>query len=194
MAFTATDGALADIAIRYTRPPGRVTVFHQQLVHRTADCIVTVLDHATVEKPVIVRDAIVLERGAPVVWFTFPGAWHDIGRFHTCRCDFTGFYANVLTPVRFVSPQEWETTDLFLDVWLDGHGTALLDEDELDAAVVNGAVSAGDALRARAEAAALLEEAAAGIWPPPICHEWTLERAAAVRRGGPDGTPGGAVV
>lgn len=194
VAFTATDGALADIAIRYARPPGRVTVFHQQLVHRTADCIVTVLDHATVEKPVIVRDAIVLERGAPVVWFTFPGAWHDIGRFHTRHGDFTGFYANILTPVRFVSPKEWETTDLFLDVWLDGRGTALLDQDELDAAVVNGAVSPGDAVRARTEAAALLEGAAAGIWPPPICHEWTLERAVTVRRGGANGTPDGAVV
>ena len=193
-ASTATDSALTDIAIRYTRPPGRVTVFHQQLVHRTAGCIVTVLEHATIEEPVIVRDAIVLERGAPVVWFTFPGAWHDIGRFHTCRGDFTGFYANILTPVRFVSPKEWETTDLFLDVWLDARGTSLLDEDELEAAVRNGAVSAGDAIRARAEAAALLDGAAAGTWPPAICRRWTLERATSARRDGTDGTPGGAVV
>jgi predicted RNA-binding protein associated with RNAse of E/G family len=47
---------------------------------------------------------------------------------------FTGYYANILTPVRFHSPLDWETTDLFLDVWLDADGSAtLLDEDELDA-------------------------------------------------------------
>jgi predicted RNA-binding protein associated with RNAse of E/G family len=89
---------------------------------------------------------------------------------------------------------EWETTDLFLDVWLDGRGTALLDEDELETAVGNGAVSAGDAIRARAEAAALLDGATAGTWPPAICRRWTLERATAARRAGTDGTPGGAVV
>jgi predicted RNA-binding protein associated with RNAse of E/G family len=185
---------LSEIAIRYARPPGRVTVFRQRLVLRTADCSVTLLDHATVERPVVIHDRIVLEPGAPIVWFTFPDTWHDIGRFHTLHREFTGFYANVLTPVSFVSPGEWETTDLFLDVWLDERGTTLLDEDELEAALTIGDVSAADADRARVEAADLLAAAAVGTWPPAICREWTLERATAALGTGADGTPAGGVV
>src|SRR5688500_19865100 len=81
-------------------------------------------------RPVHAGDAVVLEPNAPAVWFTFPGRWHDIGRFHTADGRFTGFYANVLTPVR-MRDGEWRTYDLCLDVWCgrDG-GVHVLDEGE----------------------------------------------------------------
>lgn len=154
-------------------------MFRQHVVHRASECTVTLLAHATIREPVVVRDAIVLERDAPIVWFTFPGLWHDIGRFHDAAGSFTGFYANVLTPVRFVTPHHWETTDLFLDIWLDDRGVELLDEDELERALREGAIEAATAARAREEAAAVMGAAAAGTWPPAICREWTLERARA---------------
>ncbi|HEX6133246.1 MAG TPA: DUF402 domain-containing protein [Longimicrobiales bacterium] len=184
---------MSDILIRYSRPPDRTTLFRQQLVQRTDDCIVTLLEHATLTRPVIARDRVVLESGAPVVWFTFPDRWHDIGRFHTRDGSFTGWYANILTPVHFVAPDIWETTDLFLDVWLDDEGAVLLDESELQAAVDGGSVSAEHAARARAEAADLLAQARSGAWPPPICEAWTLARARAAVRDA-DGTRGGAAV
>ena len=165
------------VEIHYTRPPGRTTVFRQELVARTDECIITLLEHADIRGPVRVRDAIVLEPGAPVVWFTFPGLWHDIGRFHTCDGRFTGFYANVLTPVQLITPMHWETTDLFLDVWLDEHGVEMLDADELRQALVDDVIDAHRAARAQQEADALVRAAAAGDWPPPVCREWTLERA-----------------
>jgi predicted RNA-binding protein associated with RNAse of E/G family len=180
------------VELHYTRPPGSITVFRQHLVHRTEECIVTLLEHADVRADVTVRGTVALERGAPVVWFTFPDTWHDIGRFHTRTHRFTGFYANVLTPVKFVTPLHWETTDLFLDVWLDDRGVELLDEDELKRALFGGSIDPADAARARAEAAILLEAAAAGTWPPSVCREWTLERARSALAGG--GTPGGATV
>ena len=158
-------------------------MFRQTVVQRTAECVVTFLEHTDLPRPVIVRDRIVLEPGAPAVWFTFPGRWHDIGRFHTRSGSFTGFYANILTPVRFVSPLHWETTDLCLDVWLDEHGTELLDQEDLTAAIDDGAIPARDADRAREEARTLIEEAAAGTWPPDICRHWTLERARAALSG-----------
>ncbi|NIP82533.1 MAG: DUF402 domain-containing protein, partial [Gemmatimonadetes bacterium] len=72
---------------------------------------------------------VVLDTGAPAVWFTFPGAWHDIGRFHTRSGTYTGAYANILTPVQFLDERTWETTDLFLDVFVGLDGTVhLLDE------------------------------------------------------------------
>ena len=173
------------------RPPGRMTIFRQRLVQRRDDCTVTLLEHADVRAPVMVRDRVVLEPGAPVVWFTFPEAWHDIGRFHTATGEFTGYYANILTPVRFITPTRWETTDLFLDVWLDEGGPVLLDEDELDAALRAGHVAAEAAARAHAEAAHLCAAARAGSWPPPVCREWTLDR---IDPKGTRGTQDGAAV
>jgi predicted RNA-binding protein associated with RNAse of E/G family len=183
---------LTEVDIHYTRPPGRTTVFRQHVVQRTDDCVVTLLDHADIRRPVMVRGAAVLEPGAPVVWFTFPGHWHDVGRFHTADGRFTGMYANVLTPVEFITPAHWATTDLFLDVWVDEKGAELLDAEELNAALGERAVTSELADRARAEAAALIRAAGEGTWPPAICREWTLERARAKVHG--SGTRGGTAV
>lgn len=179
------------VEIHYTRPPDRTTVFRQLIVERTDECVVTLVEHSELSRPVKVRGTTVLERGAPVVWFTFPDLWHDIGRFHTAGGRFTGFYANVLTPVRFVTPLHWETTDLFLDVWLDDLGAELLDAVELERARSAGSITPAHADRAQAEAARLLKRARAGEWPPAICRQWTLERARTILRGGtPEGSAG----
>jgi predicted RNA-binding protein associated with RNAse of E/G family len=170
------------VEIRYTRPPARLITFRQQLVHRAADCIVTCMEHAELTAPVRVRGTIVLERGAPVVWFTFPNAWYDVGLFHTSAGLVTGWYTNILTPVQFLSPTVWATTDLFLDVWLDGERAELLDVDELAAARNAGAVRPETALRARAEADRILALCRAGSWPPLLCRDWSLDRVRAVLR------------
>jgi predicted RNA-binding protein associated with RNAse of E/G family len=168
------------VEIRYLRPPGRLSVFRQRLVTRSDDCIVTLMQRTPLRAPSYAGGHVILEPGAPVVWFTFPGAWHDIGRFHTAGGEFTGFYANLLSPVRFIGPLVWETTDLFLDVWFTpGSAPLLLDEDELDDALARAWLDAGTAATARAEAARLLTSAAAGAWPPPVTLHWTLERARA---------------
>lgn len=169
---------MPDVRIRYLRPPDREELFVQRIVHEGDDVIVTLREHTPVRRTMIVHGEPVLEDGSPVVWFTFPGAWHDIGRFHTADGRFTGLYANILEPVRFLSPHEWQATDLFLDVWLGADGrTALLDEDEMDEAIERAWVPPAVASRAREEAALLLAAADRGSWPPPVVREWTLERA-----------------
>src|SRR5690625_7056866 len=70
-------------------------------------------------------DEVILEAGAPAIWFTFPGLWHDIGRFYLLDDTFTGYYTNIMTPVEFHDPLRWSTTDLFLDHWLDRKSTRL---------------------------------------------------------------------
>lgn len=132
-----------------------------------------------------VADRIVLEAPSPAVWFTLPGAHHDIGRFHTPAGELTGFYANILTPVEILPPSGgadvWRTTDLFLDVFLTPEGRVhVLDEDELHGAVRRGWVDRPTARTARLEAARLARLARTGAWPPPIVREWTVERARAV--------------
>ena len=175
------------VEIHYLRLPDRRTVFRQLLVHRTEQCLVTLMPATELARPVHAGDAVVLEPNAPAVWFTFPGLWHDIGCFHTADGRFTGYYANVLTPVEFRGPNEWETTDLFLDVWVgaDDGSVVVLDEDELEAALRDGNIDGELADAARAETARVTAAAARGEWPPDIVRTWTLERARdAVRHSG----------
>jgi predicted RNA-binding protein associated with RNAse of E/G family len=174
------------VRIHYRRLPDHEEIFDQRVVHERDDVIVTLTDPLELSSPLRAREEVLLEPGARAVWLTFPGAWHDIGRFHLRDGTFTGYYANILTPVEISVADEpglqiWHTTDLFLDVWARSGGRAsLLDEDELSQALERRHIDAEHARRARAEADRLLEMAAAGSWPPAIAREWTLERAVAV--------------
>ena len=182
---------MPEVRIRYARLPDRITEFRQALVTRSGDCIVTLMEHTPLPAPVLAGDRVILEPGAPVVWFTFDGAWHDIGRFHTADGSFTGWYANILTPVEFSSSLDWSTTDLCLDVFLHTDGDiALLDEADLERALQAGWVDASLAARVRREADHLMTAARRGDWPPPVVSRWTLEAA----RSAVQGTPGGAGV
>lgn len=137
----------------------------------------TYLPRAGVPRPMVVGGRTVLEAESPAVWFTFPGAHHDIGRFHSPDGELTALYANVLTPV-VIDGDEWRTTDLFLDVLLEpGRAPVVLDEEELEEAVAKGWVDGPTAVGARAEAARLVAGALEGSWPPAVVSEWTLERA-----------------
>lgn len=168
---------MSDVVIHYRRLPARDTVFRQRLVHRTPDCMVTFMERTALPQPVTANGAVILEPDAPAIWFTFPGLWHDIGRFHTADGRFTGCYANILTPVVLRSDVEWDTTDLFLDVWLGTDGAlTLLDEEELVAGERAGVISSELARAARTEADRLVALALAGSWPPPIVREWTLAK------------------
>lgn len=176
------------VRIHYHRPPDRTDVFEQALIEERPDVIVTYAPSAPLVRPAVADGRVILEPGAPAVWFTFPGAWHDIGRFHLADGTFTGLYANVLTPPEIDGPT-WRTTDLFLDVWLpaDGGPPRILDEDELEDAVAQGVLDGRTAERARAEARDLVAAARAGTWPPEVVRSWTLE-AALERLGAADGT------
>jgi predicted RNA-binding protein associated with RNAse of E/G family len=174
-----------EVAIHYRRPPDRLTVFRQHFVHRSDGCTITLMERTPLTQPLLIDGCTVLDDGSPAVWFTFDGLWHDIGRFHAGDT-FTGWYANILTPVHYRTPLEWETTDLFLDVWLGADGTVhLLDEDELAAALNAGHVSETEAGRAHEEARRLMSAAGRGDWPPAIAREWTLARALRAVRGTP---------
>jgi predicted RNA-binding protein associated with RNAse of E/G family len=150
-------------------------VFEQHLVHDGDDVKVTLAVYRSTP-PIVIGGDVALEAGADVVWFTFPGLWHDVGRFHRADGRFTGLYANVLTPPILDGP-EWDTTDLFLDLWITPVGKILLlDEDELEEALARGWLDASTAARAREEATRLMDAAAAGSWPPAAVHDWTRER------------------
>ncbi|HSL69048.1 MAG TPA: DUF402 domain-containing protein [Longimicrobiales bacterium] len=156
-------------------------MFEQWRVYASADVVVTFVEHSQIERVVRVGTKIVLEPGAPVVWFTFPGADYDIGRFHRADGTCTGLYANILTPVEFTTPTSWKTTDLFLDVWFDVAGGVpiVLDRDELAEAEARGWITADEATRAKHAVEAILEGWRTGTWPPAVVEQWTVERARA---------------
>jgi uncharacterized protein len=170
------------VRIHYRRLPDHEEIFDQRVVLERPDVIVTVTDPLDLLEPLREGDEVLLEPGARAVWLTFPGAWHDIGRFHLRDGTFTGYYANILTPVDLSAPagsepHVWHTTDLFLDVWLAPGGAArLLDEDELAGALSRGHIDAETAEQAQREADRLLALASTGAWPPPVAREWTLAR------------------
>jgi predicted RNA-binding protein associated with RNAse of E/G family len=176
------------VRIHYRRLPDREEVFDQRIVLERPDVIVTVTDPLVLSRPVGLPEQVVLESGSRAVWLTFPGEWHDVGRFHLRDGTFTGYYANILTPVEITPPSGgepwvWQTTDLFLDVTLaPGGAPALLDEDELEEALALGHIDQELAAAARAEAERLMARAATGAWPPRVAREWTLERIEAEER------------
>jgi predicted RNA-binding protein associated with RNAse of E/G family len=170
------------VRIHYRRPPDRLEIFEQHLVHDGPEVKVTLAPAVARTQPIRIDGRVVLEDGSPVVWFTFPGRWHDIGRFHQADGTFTGLYANVITPVELRDRRRWDTTDLFLDLWVDERGATVLDRDELDDALARGWVDGATAARARAEVERLRADAEAARWPPPVVREWTLERARSAMR------------
>jgi len=166
------------VTIDYLRPPGRWEVFIQKILLDTPEVKITLAENVPFDPPIRVNDQVVLEAGSDAVWFTFPGLWHDVGRFHLADDRFTGIYANILTPPVIRPGGKWETTDLFLDIWVDPDGgLSVLDEDQLIEAEAEGWISDDLADRAREEAGWIVREHEAGRWPPPVVNEWTLGRA-----------------
>jgi len=168
------------VHIHYRRPPDRLEIFKQFLLHEGPDVRITYEPHLPISAPKWIGSDLVMEPGSPVVWFTFPGAWHDIGRFHGTDGTFTGLYANVLTPPVFVDRLTWHTTDLFLDIWLpDGGPLHVLDLDEFREAARQGIITESEVAAAEVELSRIEAAARRGDWPPEIVHTWDLEKARA---------------
>lgn len=166
------------VRIDYLRPPHRKEVFIQKLLLDTEEVKITLAENVPFDPPIRIRGEVALEAGSDAVWFTFPGCWHDIGLFHRADDSFTGIYANILTPPVIGPGGNWETTDLFLDVWIDLQGTLwVLDEDQLQEAEEARWVSGELADRARKEVEWIRREHGAGRWPPAVVGEWNLARA-----------------
>ena len=170
------NGSLVDI--RYRRIGGSTEVYRHLVLDARPDVVVSLQPRTSIDGPLVVNGFTILEPRSPVIWFSFPGRRYDVGLFHRTNGAFTGTYGNILTPVEFVDEHLWVTTDLCLDVWAPRWGPVrILDEDELDAAEMEGHIGRAAADRARAEARALVNACHAGTWPPPVVAEWSLARA-----------------
>lgn len=169
------------IVFEYQRPGKRTQRFAQWLLHDATEVKVMLMEAHT-GPAVAVGERVVLDTGAPAIWFVFPGAWYDIGRFHQANGQFTGWYTNICTPVRVGFDGVWSATDLLLDLWTWPDGShAWLDEDEFDHAIQLGHVDHSTAARVR-ETRTELENAMRGDqWPPPIARDFDLATAYSMR-------------
>ena len=171
------------VRIHYVRPPGRKTVFTQRLIAEDGGALVTLARDLSFAPPLEIQGTVALEEGSVALWFTFPERWYDVGLFHRADGSRSGIYGNVLTPPVIHSDGRWDTTDLFLDLWIPSGGSpALLDQDELDAALAETAVAPELAARAAEEGDRLLKQARSGHWPPPVVGRWSLDRALELER------------
>lgn len=163
------------------RPPDRRRRHVQELLLDDEELKVTLQRRPRTAEPRTVADGVVLEPGAPVLWFTFPGRPWEVAAFHDRSGRLLGHYTNLIRPPE-LGPDRWRIDDLFLDLWQPGEGEArLLDADELAEARERGWIEPGEADRVEELGRELLERARAGDWPPAPVRRWTLETVPTLR-------------
>ena len=167
---------MPQIEVHYHRPPARLDVFVEDLVVDGPDCKITLHEHTPLREPLHIGESQVYEPSAPLIWFVFPGVWHDVGRFHLRDGTFTGYYVNLITPVE-IAGRIWTMHDLCLDLWVGPDGSfSVLDRDEFDEAVDRKWIDTATAKRAEGELERILGEVENGCWPSGVVAEYDLER------------------
>jgi len=163
------------IQFEYHRPGIGTTVYEERLALDRPDVKVLLQDDYT-GPAVDVNGTRVLDRGAPMVWFVFPGTWYDIGRFHLEDGTFTGWYTNLCKPVRF-DGDLWVGNDLFLDLWQFAEGdTVWLDEDEFEAGIKSGLVDSATRKQIQNQRTLIEMQMKMGAWPPPVAKDIDLSQ------------------
>lgn len=132
--------------------------------------MIVVADRVTPSKPLLYGGEEVFGAGYWALWFLFKDRPWDLARVYRPDGAFTGYYADVLEPVRWQGddPSTLEPiVDLFLDLWISPEGGyQVLDEDELEDAVGRGVVSPAQEHHARAVLQDLIERTVKGEFPP----------------------------
>ncbi len=168
------------ITYEYRRPGKPTTHYEEWLVLDRPDVKVLLLDPYDGETIAIDGD-VILESGAPVIWYVYPDKWHDIGRFHLCNGTTTGWYTNLCRPPD-LEGGHWIGRDLFLDLWQPVTGVSRwLDAEELEGAVRRKLIDASTHRRIQNERALIDLRLREGTWPPAIAHDINLMQARALR-------------
>jgi predicted RNA-binding protein associated with RNAse of E/G family len=159
------------VSFELIRPPDRRYTFHYPLVE--ADDRHIILAHeAYPSKPLHVQGEEVMGSGYPVVWFLFKDEPFDVGRFYRPDGAWTGYYVDILEPVRWqnANPHSLEPlVDLFLDLWITPDGEHLvLDEDEFAVAAANGYLTDEQVRHAQETLQRLISAISRNEFPPPL--------------------------
>jgi predicted RNA-binding protein associated with RNAse of E/G family len=146
-----------------------------KLLQATEDLLV-VTHKISPSSPLTYQREIVMDRGYRAVWFLFKDRPYDVGRFYRPDGTWTGYYADVLEPVRWVGadPTTLEPiVDLFLDLWIAPDGRhVILDEDEFQEAVDRGILTPVQIHHARRVLDELIEATERGEFPPEVARDF----------------------
>ncbi len=155
------------VTLTYKRPPNRVNHFQQELLYLD-DTVIVTSQRVKPSSPIVQKGQTVLADNFAAVWFVFTGSWYDVGKVYNLENAWTGYYCDVLKPVkRSVDANgklnRFEITDLFLDLWINPDGTyEIQDEDEFEEAVQEGAIDAALERKALEVLKALIAEVESG--------------------------------
>lgn len=161
----------------FIRPPDRRVFMQTRLLEATDDHII-VTHTSSPSKPLTYLGETVMDTGYRAVWFLFKDQPFDVGRFYRPDGALTGYYADVLEPVRWVGsdPTTLEPiTDLFLDLWIAPDGRhVVLDEDEFEEAIGRGILTPEQIDHARRVLGELTEATKRGAFPPAVAKDFRL--------------------
>ena len=150
---------------------------HTDLLHAT-DGMIVVAHELAPSKPVEHFGEIVMDAGYRAVWFLFKDQPYDVGRIYRPDGTWTGYYVDVLEPVRWkhADPTTLEPiVDLFLDLWIAPDGRfEVLDEDEFEEAVARGNLTEQQIDHARSVLQKLIKTTEQGDFPPTVVNEFRL--------------------
>ena len=148
---------------------------HTDLLHAT-DGMIIVAHELAPSKSLKSFGETVMDAGYRAVWFLFKDQPYDVGRIYRPDGTWTGYYADVLEPVRWKGsdPMTLEPIiDLFLDLWIAPDGRfEVLDEDEFKEAGARGNITAYQIDHARGVLQDLVHATQRGSFPPAVVREF----------------------
>jgi predicted RNA-binding protein associated with RNAse of E/G family len=160
------------ILIEYVRLPDKISTYTNRLLYKDGKVIVSE-GVAHPNRPIIVRDEVVLDEGYHVIWFIFQGEFYDIGKVYDLEENLKGYYCDIIKPAQIVNQNRLRIVDLFLDLWISTSlDTAVLDEEEFDEALENGWIDFETAADARSKLDMLVNLVHGGYFPPRFVTEF----------------------
>jgi predicted RNA-binding protein associated with RNAse of E/G family len=123
---------------------------------------------------------VILEPGAPSVWFLYQGQPFDVAKIYSPDGKFRGYYVDALGPVTWSLPGPLlaPITDLFLDLWIWPNGRSIvLDQEELDAAADQGWVTEEQRVLATNTITCIADQTSVAAFPPAEVTDFTAEEA-----------------
>ena len=159
------------ITLTYKRLPDRVNYFQQELLYEDSEVIVT-SQRIKPSSPIVLNGETVLGDNFTAVWFVFTGLWYDIGKIYNLDNKWTGYYCDIMMPVKRSSDQ-FEIVDLFLDLWVSPDGSyEIQDEDEFETALEKGSIGTELAEKAQNALNDLIDEVTSGRFPPEFVQNF----------------------
>jgi len=157
------------VTIQYRRLTGGTRRFQGVLREETSNRLV--IEHQLrVRKPRRQFGRVAVGKGYLAEWVIFRGRWYDVGKFYDSKRRLTGYYCDIIRPVSRLLSNATTTsiiTDLCLDLWITPDGKyVVLDEDELERALMKHVISSPLARRARRELQFLIHLTKSGRFPP----------------------------